>query len=104
MNSTASNVSCEVTFADSFINPIYPIVTWKLNGVFLASYTLPRTKIDAYVFYAVSTITGSSDTYDNYECELTFDAPTDIELTYVATNAPEFNEYCSITGLFVRYN
>ena len=77
---------------------MYPIITWKLNGVFLASYTLQMERIDLYVSYATSTITSDSGAPENYECELTFAAPTDIQYPWIATNAPEFKESCSTTG------
>jgi len=100
INSTASTVSCKVTYADHSIQPIYPIVTWKLNGVSLASDELQTTKVDAYVFYAESTITSDTASPGDYTCELTFSAPTvtDIQFAYVATNAPEFNKSCSTSS------
>src|SRR6218665_102199 len=97
----ASNVSCNVIYADSTFEPIYPIVTWKLNGVFLSLSTLPKTRIYPYVYYSESTITSSSDNSGDYTCELTFTTPTEIQFAFVATNAPEFNESCSIQGLYV---
>jgi len=94
----ASNVSCNVTYADSSIQPIYAIVTWKLNGVFLSSSTLPRTRIAGNLFYSQSTITNNGGDPGDYTCELTFAPPTAIQYLYIATNAPDFNDSCSIPG------
>src|SRR6218665_1142139 len=90
----ASNVSCNVTYADSSFEPIYPIVTWKLNGVVISSSTLPRTRINQYVFYSESTISSSGGDPSSYTCELTFSEPTDIQFAFIATDAPEFNDSC----------
>ena len=98
INSVASKVSCNVTYADSGFHPIYAIVTFKLNGVFLSASTIPRTRIADGVFYSESTITNSGGDPGDYTCELTFAPPTDIKHPFVATNAPEFNESCSTTG------
>src|SRR6218665_975272 len=94
----ASNVSCNVTYADSSFEPIYPIVTWKLNGVVISSSTLPRTRVAGNVFYSQSTITNNGGDPGDYTCELTFAPPTDIQFAFIATNAPDYNGSCSIPG------
>src|SRR6218665_100076 len=93
----ASNVSCNITYADSTFHPIYPIVTWKLNGVFLASSTLQRTRITGN-WYSQSTITNNGGDPGDYTCQLTFAAPTNIQVPYVARNAPDFSDSCSVPG------
>lgn len=97
-NANSSDVSCKVTFADCSLQPIRPIITWKRNGAYLASYTLLGDRNDPNVFNATSTITSSGGTPANYTCELTFAAPTDIAYPWIAANAPEFNKSCSTTG------
>src|SRR6218665_1192878 len=95
---STSNVSCKIIFADSYIHPIYPIVTWRINGAYLATYTLQRTKIDDYVFLSQSTITIDTASSDIYECEMSFAEPIDIQYPSFAANAPEFSESCSTEG------
>ena len=102
INTTASNVSCNVTFADSTFDPIYAIVTWKVNGVYLANYTLERTRIDPYVFLSQSTITADAASPDDYECELSFSAPDVSQFPFVVTNVPEFSASCSTSGWFYK--
>ena len=99
-----SDVSCNIIFADSTFHPIYPIATWKINGTYLATYTLERNKIDPCVFFSQSTITIDAASPDYYECEMSFAAPTDILFPYIATNAPEFSESCSTEGNCVGWN
>ena len=98
INTTSSNVSCSIIYADSTFDPIYPIATWKVNGVYLATYTLDRKRIDPYVFLSQSTITTGTDSPDHYECELSFSAPDLSQFPFVVANAPEFNESCSTSG------
>jgi len=100
----ASNLSCNVTYADSSIQPIYAIVTWKLNGAVLSTATLPRKRNGPYVFYSESTIIGDGGDPSRYTCELTFAAPNNNQFPFVATNAPEFNESCDVDGEFQSFN
>ena len=96
VDSTSSSITCSVTFADNALHPIYPIITWRLSGNHLESYTLQRDIIDWPVYFASSTITTNSGTHvEDYQCELTFDAPTEIQYDWIATNAPTFKESCS---------
>src|SRR6218665_1685438 len=95
-----SNVSCNIIFADSTFDPISPIATWRVNGAYVATYVLNRTRIDAYVFSATSTITIDPASSDNYECEMSFSEPDVSQFPFVVSNAPEFIESCSTEGEF----
>jgi len=94
IDSTSSNISCSVTYADMTIHPIRPIITWRLNGNYQDSNTIPGQRIDYFVYVATSTITVNRGSNENYECELTFAPPTDIQYEWIATNAPTFKESC----------
>jgi len=98
INTTSSNVSCSIIFADSTFDPINAIATWKVNGAYLATYTLERTRIDPYVFLSQSTITRDATSPDEYECELSFSGPDISQFPFVVPNAPEFNESCYTSG------
>ena len=95
-----SNVSCNIIFADSTFDPIFPIATWRVNGAFLATYILERSRIDDYVLSATSTIRIVAASSDNYECEMSFSAPVVSQLPFVVSTAPEFRESCSTEGKF----
>ena len=77
-------------------------MTWKIGDVVYTTDTPVRNRIDYYVFESTSTITVDSSISDNFTCTVAFNAPTDIEYDFIATNAPEFSASCSVEGEFLE--
>ena len=97
-SSSASQLSCSIFYADGTVHPIYANMTWTSGDVVYTTDTPPRTRIEHYVFESTSTITVDNSVPQNFTCVVTFNAPTDIEYTFIATNAPEFSASCSEEG------
>jgi len=100
----AVQLSCSITYADGTLHPIYATMTWKIGDVVFATYTRPRRRSDYFVFQTTSTITVDNSLQRNFTCTVTFNAPTDIEYEYFATNAPEFNASCSVAVCRLKTN
>jgi len=102
-NASSTNyvqLTCTIYYADGTIHPIYATMTWRIGTQVYTTDTPQRSRIDYYVFVSSSTITVDSSDSKNFTCTVTFNAPTDIEYNFIATNAPEFNASCSVEGEF----
>ena len=73
-------------------------MTWKIGNVVYTTDTPPRTRIDEFVYESTSTITVDKTAAQDFTCMIAFNAPTDIEYDFIATNAPVFSASCSVSG------
>lgn len=95
INSTKTNITCRLTYADSSYNPINAKMTWTSDGNFYKNDTPVRTVTAGY-FTSTSTIIVDSNSTAIYQCNVTFPKPTP-NVAIVATNAPEFLASCTST-------
>ena len=96
-NSSDVDISCIVAYADSTINPIPAVMTWIVNGAYYSTDVPFMNKTDYYLFTVISTITVDRNIVNDCQCILTFGEPRDIQYEWIAMNAPDFNESCSVS-------
>lgn len=96
-NSSEVQFSCTVVYADSSFSPIPAILTWIVSGAYYTTYTPYINHTDYYVVTAISTITVDASIVNECRCILTFGEPTNVQYEWVATNAPDFSESCSVS-------
>lgn len=98
INSTSNDLTCSVTYADGSYNPILARITWTADGYFFAS-TTPSPLLDRiavnYVHTFTSSITVDVNDQRIFRCNLTFTAPMNISISYIARNAPDFFAPCT---------
>lgn len=99
-NTTSPNnvtLFCSVTYAQSYIQPCYPIFKWtNASGDQVKQDQPIPMQIDPYTRRSRSQLPIASNDSTRYICELTWSAPPKAPYAYIAPAAPKFKASCSV--------
>lgn len=106
-SSDASNatLSCNITYAESTLQPSYPTMTWTRqdsgNVVLLNDKRLPNRQ--DFVQQSVSTLTITANDAPTYVCNLTFSDTDPFPVQFLSTGAPDFTATCTIDSKYTAF-
>lgn len=89
---------CTVVFAESYIQPCNPILTWiNSRGVPVKQKQPIPVQIDPYTKRSRSHLSIAGNDTTTYRCQTTFSASPKSPYPYVPPSAPKFNASCSVS-------
>lgn len=96
-------LSCRVDYMASFVEPNFPILTWKsgTSGVPQKNSTLSYLGIDipfGYLYGLESQIQIDSNDATRYECQVTFGPTLQKQYDFVTKTPPNFTASCSVSS------
>lgn len=99
IDATSAILACGVTYAESRIQPSYPLMTWVTDsGSVVVPEDRPTPVPNGNYDDSTSYYTVYSNGASSYNCTLTYSAPDSAPISYLDLNPPTFTATCTVTS------